>query len=256
MMIGCPHREELSRFAIGDLDGPRFAHIAAHVEQCRHCDATLHDLDTDLDPLVAGLRKPQDPTPDVPVELLDAARSLLVPKRPEDRPVPPRNVGSFELKEELGSGTFGTVYRAIDTELGREVAVKVLRAGRLARPEYVDRFLREARSAGRLSHPGIVALYQAGQTEDELKTRFVPTLQQSASVRSAYLARVSYGEPSGCSVALCIRSTTGSDDTLQHRLASIFTEMFRTDAYLDIIFIRDDQEQQLKRVCNAFYQIA
>ena len=122
---------------------------------------------------------------------------------------------------------------------------------------FFKRKLKPSRPAETLTPPRIEFVgEQAGQTEDELKTRFVPTLQQSASVRSAYLARVSYGEPSGCSVALCIRSTTGSDDTLQHRLASIFTEMFRTDAYLDIIFIRDDPEQQLKRVCNAFYQVA
>ncbi len=97
---------------------------------------------------------------------------------------------------------------------------------------------------------------QSGPTEDELKTRFVPALQQSPSVASAYLARVSYGESSDQSVALCIRSTAGTDDRLRGRLASIFTAMFCADAHLDIIFIRDDQEQQLKRVCHAFYQVA
>jgi hypothetical protein len=97
---------------------------------------------------------------------------------------------------------------------------------------------------------------QTGQTEDELKTRFVPALQQSKSIIAAYLACVYYGEPSNYSVALCIRSTAGLDDRLRRRLASIFSEIFRSDAYLDIIFIRDDQEQQLRSVCNAFYQVA
>jgi serine/threonine protein kinase len=58
------------------------------------------------------------------------------------------------------------VLRARDTELDRIVALKVLRAGRLASREDVERFLREARSAAQLKHPGIVSLYDTGQTED------------------------------------------------------------------------------------------
>ena len=58
------------------------------------------------------------------------------------------------------------MFRARDTELGREVAIKILRAGRLAGAEDAERFLREARSAAQLKHPGIVALFEAGQTAD------------------------------------------------------------------------------------------
>jgi hypothetical protein len=96
---------------------------------------------------------------------------------------------------------------------------------------------------------------QAGPVEEELKSQFGRVLERSTPVRSAYLARVSYGEPLGYSVALCIRSTSGSDDCLRHCLASIFAETFRSEEYLDIIFIRDDQEERLKRVCNAFYEV-
>ena len=58
------------------------------------------------------------------------------------------------------------MFRRIDTELGREVAIKILRAGRLAGAEDTERFLREARSAAQLKHPGIVSLFEAGRTED------------------------------------------------------------------------------------------
>src|SRR5262249_40129467 len=58
---------------------------------------------------------------------------------------------------------FGTVYRARDAELGRIVAVKVPRLDRSATPAHVDRFLREARSAAGLSHPGIVPVYDVGR---------------------------------------------------------------------------------------------
>jgi WD40 repeat protein/tRNA A-37 threonylcarbamoyl transferase component Bud32 len=74
----------------------------------------------------------------------------------------PARLGRFELLEVVGRGAFGVVYRARDTELDRVVAVKVPRLGTLTSPEEIDRFLREARSAAQLQHPGIVAVHDAG----------------------------------------------------------------------------------------------
>jgi eukaryotic-like serine/threonine-protein kinase len=67
----------------------------------------------------------------------------------------------YRLVAPLGSGGFGTVWEALDERLGRSVAVKVI--GRAADPEprAVGRALREAQAAARLSHPAIVALYEA-----------------------------------------------------------------------------------------------
>src|SRR4051812_27796921 len=67
-----------------------------------------------------------------------------------------RTLGKFELIEEVGSGAFGTVYKARDPQLDRTVAIKVPRSGRLADRADLDRFLREARSVARLRHPAIV----------------------------------------------------------------------------------------------------
>src|SRR5947209_5197638 len=64
--------------------------------------------------------------------------------------------GKFVLIEMVGQGAFGTVYKARDPELDRMVAVKVPRAGNLAGPHELDRFLREARSAAQLRHPSTV----------------------------------------------------------------------------------------------------
>jgi WD40 repeat protein len=77
----------------------------------------------------------------------------------------PRRLGKFEFLEQLGVGSFGTVYKARDTELDRLVAVKIPRSGSVPRAEDMDRFLREARSAAQLKHPGIVALYDAGSMD-------------------------------------------------------------------------------------------
>jgi WD40 repeat protein len=74
----------------------------------------------------------------------------------------PRRLGKFEILEQLGVGSFGAVYKARDTELGRLVALKIPRAGSLPGKENLDRFVREAKSAAQLKHPAIVALYDAG----------------------------------------------------------------------------------------------
>jgi hypothetical protein len=97
---------------------------------------------------------------------------------------------------------------------------------------------------------------QTGPVEDRLKVKFSEMFTQIPTVRSADLARLSYDESQGYSVGLCIRSTVGIDQSLQERLGKMFTEVFRPDQYLDILFIRDDQEHELRKVCRAFYESA
>ncbi len=80
-------------------------------------------------------------------------------------PPAPAHLGKYQLQEVVGRGTFGVVYRALDTELDRTVAVKVPRLGILTTPEDEDRFLREARSAAQLKHPNIVTVYDAGKID-------------------------------------------------------------------------------------------
>src|SRR5437764_9955856 len=73
--------------------------------------------------------------------------------------------GRFRLLDTVGQGAFGTVYKARDPELDRTVALKVPRAGNLAGPQELDRFLREARSVAQLKHPAIVAVHEVGQVD-------------------------------------------------------------------------------------------
>jgi eukaryotic-like serine/threonine-protein kinase len=91
----------------------------------------------------------------------DAGRSLA--RRLLEGPV---QLDRFELLAELGVGSFGYVFRALDPRLERVVALKIQRAGSFASADEVQRFLREARSAAALKHPAIVSLYETGQTDD------------------------------------------------------------------------------------------
>src|SRR5262249_38300790 len=81
---------------------------------------------------------------------------------PETRPSG-SSLGRFQILRELGRGTFGVVYLAFDPQVGREVALKIARADTLADPRLRERFGREAQPAGRLDHPNIVAVYEAGE---------------------------------------------------------------------------------------------
>jgi eukaryotic-like serine/threonine-protein kinase len=74
-------------------------------------------------------------------------------------------LGPYEILSPLGAGGMGEVYRARDTRLGREVAVKVLPAGLSQDPDRLARFEQEARAASALNHPNIVSVYDVGRSE-------------------------------------------------------------------------------------------
>ena len=75
-------------------------------------------------------------------------------------------LGKYEIRRELGKGAMGVVYEGFDPVLLRRVAIKTILPAQLVRGEAFDvlaRFKREAQAAGRLNHPGIVAVYDYGE---------------------------------------------------------------------------------------------
>ncbi|HXB70656.1 MAG TPA: protein kinase [Candidatus Acidoferrales bacterium] len=98
-------------------------------------------------------------------------------------------IGRYKIVRELGRGAMGVVYHAIDPNIGRPVAIKTIQFSAVRKPEEQERLrerlFREARSAGMLSHPGIVTIYDVEQQGDlaYIAMEYVdgPTLDQLLS---------------------------------------------------------------------------
>src|SRR6516162_4283609 len=80
-------------------------------------------------------------------------------------PSPGTRIGPYEIVAPLGAGGMGEVYRARDTRLGREVALKILPPAFAYDPTRRARFEQEARAAAALNHPNIVGVHDLGEIE-------------------------------------------------------------------------------------------
>jgi len=78
---------------------------------------------------------------------------------------PGTKLGAYEIQSPLGAGGMGEVYRASDTKLGRDVALKVLPAEMAHDPERLTRFRREAKALAQLDHPNIVTIYSVEESD-------------------------------------------------------------------------------------------
>ena len=99
-------------------------------------------------------------------EIIEQARTIASLPASEgasdDVPIPV--IAGYEIERELGRGGMGIVYQALETKLGRRVALKMIIAGN-APGEEKARFAREAEAVARLEHPNIVHIYGVGETE-------------------------------------------------------------------------------------------
>lgn len=166
--MNCFSRDELRGFLLQELAEDTQAHVEQHVSSCAACCRTLDVLASD--DLVqdyfdasrrdagSGVETARRAASSTAVALREAPDWL--PFTTDDSQLP-LQFGRFILKEVLGSGGFGVVYRADDVNLEREVAVKIPHLGGLS-PAVRQRFLQEGTAAANLHHPHIVQVHQSG----------------------------------------------------------------------------------------------
>jgi tetratricopeptide (TPR) repeat protein/predicted Ser/Thr protein kinase len=140
----------------GEAPDPR-TWVARHPDLAEELEAFLADQ-LQFDSLVAPLRPaPSDSPPTIATgrERTEVGRFTL--------PVAGESFGDYQLLEEIARGGMGVVFKARQVSLNRTVAVKMLLAGRLAAPQDVYRFQREAEGAAQLDHPNIVPIFEVGE---------------------------------------------------------------------------------------------
>lgn len=94
---------------------------------------------------------------------------------------------------------------------------------------------------------------QDGVPERELKSCLTEFFRRDQSILTAYLVRVAYGDQSPMAVALCLRSQFGPDRGVIEKIGKVFGSMFGDHEHLDIVFLDDQQESELVKVCSPFF---
>ena len=144
--MDCPDDETILRFIQRDLAADARTSVSAHVDRCDACRA-----------LVAKVSRSLFPAED------DVDDEIVADLAPGE------TVGRYQVVATIGRGGMGVVYLAHDPRLNRQVALKVLRADRDAdRANAQARLLREAEALAQLSHPNVVAVYDAGLWHDQV----------------------------------------------------------------------------------------
>ena len=106
-------------------------------------------------------------TVNVPRVLLRDADDGDLIVRPSSSEIPDRNSDSrYRLDGEIARGGMGAILKGRDTDLGRDLAIKVLLDSHKDKPEVIQRFIEEAQIGGQLQHPGIAPVYELGQFAD------------------------------------------------------------------------------------------
>ncbi len=130
-MRSCPEETELVAFVDRSISATVAARLDAHLADCDSCRRLAFALAS----------TPGEPSP-------------------RDEPI---RIGRFEVVAEIGRGAMGQVYRALDPELGRSIAIKIRRHGTGFDSDGDERLRREAQALARLNHPNVVAVHETGR---------------------------------------------------------------------------------------------
>ncbi len=116
---------------------------------------------------LVALRTGQAPRVTLRDEDSAAVSTPMIDPSSREKSAVPRGRSNYQFLGEIARGGMGVILKGHDTDLGRDVAVKVLDRRLADRPEVVQRFVEEAQIGGQLQHPGIVPVYELGTMQDE-----------------------------------------------------------------------------------------
>ncbi len=169
-----PTDQTLSSYGLGKLDDAAAESVHQHLESCPECRRRVAELPSDsfLGRLQDAKPRPDSPSPVVSasdgLSMLDAGVSPETPLTASTLPPGLADHPDYEITRELGRGGMGVVYLAQNTLMGRPEVLKVVSSHLVSRPDVLDRFLREIRSAAKLHHTNIVTAYSALRLGDTL----------------------------------------------------------------------------------------
>jgi serine/threonine protein kinase/WD40 repeat protein len=177
-----PDPAQLAAFRLGKLSDEELAAIERHVEECDSCCQQLKGVPDDSFVSLVRQSKPSSPVPSgEAAPVLDRGTPTWGPddtwsERATELPSALRDHPRYEVLERLGHGGMGVVYKARHRLMERVVALKILNPRLLDKPASVERFRREVRGAGQLSHPNIVTAHDADHAGDShfLVMEYVP----------------------------------------------------------------------------------
>ena len=146
--MDCPDADTLGSLAAGGLSPAERAAVANHAAGCTSCHAVLGELLAAVEETATAATMSPD--------------GHIRPSPPSSTLIAGSRIDRYVIENRIGAGGMGVVYAARDPELGRRVAVKILRAGAQG-----ERLRREAQSLARLSHPNVVAVHDVGEHDGQ-----------------------------------------------------------------------------------------
>jgi len=163
----CPTANDLNELLSGQLNEADRETLENHLGDCSHCQDALLNLSgaTAISGRWDHWQNAKKHSADPPPEFLELLKSISISSLTlgRDHPGAWPTIPGYDIESELGRGGMAVVYKALQRGLNRQVALKMILAGKHAQPSVRSRFRTEAEAVARLQHPNIVQVYETGE---------------------------------------------------------------------------------------------
>ncbi|MBI5757888.1 MAG: tetratricopeptide repeat protein [Planctomycetales bacterium] len=198
-MTPCPTLDQLQHLLAETLPATDRTAIENHLGECSRCQQALETLakGDSKSFIPGGSPRPHEFHPDFQPSLVNRIEEQLQ-NTPQPSDTNSRSLaedssnttglhGRFIKKEVLGKGGQGEVWLALDPELGRDVALKLMPSTSKGSPAIIAKFRHEAEVTGKLEHPNIVPIYEAGREQSDQTPYYVMRVLRDETLHAAIL---------------------------------------------------------------------